>query len=327
MPNKVLVTGGGGFIGSHMVDCLIEHGHSVRVLEKSRDNLESNLGHASGKFGWLIDDVRTPPESIFEGVDTVYHFAGMMDLVPSIEKPALYMDVNVQGTVAVLEAAKKAGVRRFVYAASSSCYGDNCHVPTTEDDAINCCHPYALSKYLGEQSAFHWGRVYGLEVNSIRIFNAYGPRLRGSGTYGAVFGVFLKQKLEGHPFTVVGDGSQSRDFVYASDLAEAFYLAGTTQMTGQVWNIGAGKPQSVNRIVELLGGGETVALPKRPGEPDCTWADISKAVHELGWLPKVSFEEGVARTVADIESFSHIPLWTPQMIEGATAQWHQALGR
>ncbi len=333
-----LVTGGAGFIGSHVVDLLVSRGRKVRVLERDQRNLE-NLRHHLARnplnFGGNdvqlyyrdIREIGKDSPFVFNGVDTVYHFAGMMDLVPSIEKPALYMDVNVNGTVAVLEAARKAGVKRFVYAASSSCYGDNPPCPTTESAPIDLCHPYALSKYLGEQAALNWGRVYGMEVNSIRIFNAYGPRLRGSGTYGAVFGVFLKQKLEGHPFTVVGDGTQSRDFVYVTDLAEAFYLAGTTSLTGKIWNIGAGQPQSVNRIVELLGGGETIALPKRPGEPDCTWADITKAVCELGWHPKVSFAEGVQRTVADIENFAHIPLWTPDSIAGATKEWHRALGR
>src|ERR1700742_4631396 len=163
------------------------------------------------------------------------------------------MSVNVPGTVQVLEAARHAGVRKLVYAASSSCYG-LAATPTREDHPIEPQYPYALSKYQGEQAAFHWHRVYRLPVNSIRIFNAYGTRVRTTGAYGAVFGVFFRQKLAGKPFTVVGDGTQKRDFLYASDVAAAFLLAAETERTGRVWNLGAGNPQTVNRLIELIGG-------------------------------------------------------------------------
>jgi UDP-glucose 4-epimerase len=182
------------------------------------------------------------------------------------------MDVNVQGTVRVLECARRAKVRKFVYAASSSCYG-LAATPTREDHPINPQYPYALSKYQGEQAAFHWQQVYSLPVNSICIFNAYGTRVRTTGAYGAVFGVFLKQKLAGKPFTVVGDGTQSRDFIYASDVATAFLAAAESKLSGERFNVGAGNPQTVNRLVELIGG-DVVYVPKRPGEPDCTFADI-----------------------------------------------------
>src|SRR6185436_3818433 len=208
------------------------------------------------------------------GAKLVFHFAGIGDIVPSIERPLDYMSVNVQGTVQMLECARHAGVQKFVYAASSSCYG-LAAVPTREDHPIAPQYPYALSKYQGEQACFHWHQVYGLPVNAIRIFNAYGTRSRTSGAYGAVFGVFLRQKLAGKPFTVVGDGTQKRDFLYATDVARAFWLAADTDLVNETFNLGAGNPQSVNRLVELLGGPVTY-VPKRPGEPDCTWADISK---------------------------------------------------
>lgn len=324
---KAVVTGGGGFIGSHVVDLLLERGWWVYVIDKNAENAKATLAHHGDEPRLKISqvDIRNV-NGVFGGVDAVIHLAGMMDLVPSIERPHLYMDVNCLGTVAVLEAARAAGVKRFVYAASSSCYGENPPFPTKEDAPIDCVHPYALSKWMGEQAAFHWMRVYKLPVNSIRIFNAYGPRLRGSnGAYGAVFGIFMKQKLEGKPFTVVGDGEQGRDFVYVTDVAEAFVKAATTEHVGQVWNIGGGQPQSVNRIIECMGGGEVVHLPKRPGEPDTTWADISKAKAELGWEPKVSFPDGVRKTMEDIASFAHIPLWTPETIKDATAQWFKEL--
>jgi UDP-glucose 4-epimerase len=199
-------------------------------------------------------------------------------------------------------------------------------VPTREDHPIAPQYPYGLSKYLGEFAAFHWHQVYRLPVNSIRIFNAYGTRSRTSGAYGAVFGVFLRQKLAGKPFTVVGDGTQRRDFLYASDVAEAFLAAAETERVGQIYNLGAGMPQTVNRLVELLGG-PVVHIPRRPGEPDCTWADITRITRELGWRPQVSFEDGVARIVREIEYWREAPLWDPQTIEQATKTWFAYLGK
>jgi len=226
--------------------------------------------------------------------------------------------------VHVLEAARATGVEKFVYAASSSCYG-LAATPTREDHPIAPQYPYALSKYMGEQAAFHWRQVYGLPVNSIRIFNAYGTRVRTTGAYGAVFGVFFRQKLAGKPFTVVGDGSQRRDFLYASDVAEAFLLAAKTPRTGELWNLGAGNPQSVNRLVELIGGPVT-QIPKRPGEPDVTCADIGKITRELGWQPRMPFEEGVRRMMDEIEKWRDAPLWDPDSIARATRVWFEHLG-
>ena len=185
--------------------------------------------------------------------------------------------------------------------------------------------PYALSKYLGEQSAFHWHKVYGLPVNSICIFNAYGTRVRTTGAYGAVFGVFFRQKLAGKPYTVVGDGTQSRDFIYASDVAKAFLAAAETPVSGERFNVGADKPRSVNELVALIGG-DKVFIPKRPGEPDCTWADITKIRTVLGWQPEVTFEQGVARMMQEIDVWKDAPLWDEKSIATATAAWFKHLG-
>ena len=325
---SVVVTGGAGFIGSHMVELLMGKGFDVRVIDNLTGGREANVARYKGdpSFALSIKDIRDlrPGDPAFEGADTVFHFAGIGDIVPSIERPAEYMSVNVQGTVAVLEAARAAKVKKLVYAASSSCYG-LASVPTREDHPITPEYPYALSKYQGEQAVFHWHKVYGLPVNAIRIFNAYGTRSRTSGTYGAVFGVFLKQKLAGKPFTVVGDGTQRRDFLFASDVAEAFLLAAETEKTGEIWNLGAGDPQSVNRLVELLQG-PVVHIPKRPGEPECTWADITKIQRDLGWKQKVSFEEGVGRILKEIDYWREAPLWDPDSIAQATATWFNALG-
>ncbi|UUX48383.1 GDP-mannose 4,6-dehydratase [Nisaea acidiphila] len=318
-----VVTGGGGFIGSHMVDLLLAEKYEVRVVDNFSGGHRTNLRHHSREPGLKIfeADIRDI-ESIrpaFDGAQLVFHFAGIGDIVPSIERPIDYMATNVQGTVHVLECARSAGVQKFVYAASSSCYG-LASTPTLETHLIQPQYPYALSKYQGEEAVMHWHQVYGLPANSVRIFNAYGTRVRTTGAYGAVFGVFLRQKLAGKPFTVVGDGNQRRDFIYASDLAKAFLAAARTEKSGEIYNAGGGNPQSINRLVELLGG-EVVYVPKRPGEPDETWADITKIQSELGWAPEISFEDGVGRMLADIEHWKDAPLWDPDSIADATKTW------
>ena len=246
--------------------------------------------------------------------------------MPSIERPLEYMRANVDGTLAVLEASRHAGVRKFVYAASSSCYGMATELPTTEEAPIRPEYPYALSKYLGESAALHWAQVYRLPVISIRMFNVYGPRVRTTGAYGAVFGVFLAQKLHGKPFTVVGDGSQRRDFVFVTDVARAYLMAAESGETNQVFNLGSGIPQTINRLIELMGG-DVVHVPKRPGEPDCTWADIGRIQRALGWKPEVVFPQGVAAMLGQIEEWRAAPLWTPEKIEAATRTWFEHLAR
>lgn len=323
-----VVTGGAGFIGSHMVDLLLDEGYTVRVIDNLVGGHKANLAHhqKDSNLECFWEDIRSlePGNPIFAGATYVFHFAGIGDIVPSIEKPVDYMDTNIQGTVRVLECARHVGVKKLVYASSSSCYG-LAAVPTREDHPIAPEHPYALSKYLGEQAVFHWHRVYKLPVNAVCIFNAYGTRVRTTGAYGAVFGVFFKQKLAGKPFTVVGDGTQSRDFVYASDVARAFYLAAKTDISGERFNLGCSNPQTVNHLVDLLGG-DKVYVPKRPGEPDCTWADTTKIRTLLGWEPKVSFEEGVRRMAQEIHHWENAPLWEPDSIAKATETWFKYLG-
>ena len=323
-----VVTGGAGFIGSHMVDLLLANDFDVRVIDNLAGGHQSNLASHNNDerltCHWV--DIRTlePTSEIFAGAKYVFHLAGLGDIVPSIEAPVEYMDVNIQGTARVLECARHSDVSKFVYAASSSCYGIAA-TPTREDHPIAPQYPYALSKFLGEQAVFHWHQVYGLPVNSIRIFNAYGTRVRTTGAYGAVFGVFLKQKLAGKPFTVVGDGTQLRDFVYASDVAAAFLAAAQTEISGECFNVGSGAPEPVNRLVEVLGG-DVVYIPKRPGEPDCTWADITKISAMLDWSPSVSLEDGIGRMVAEIEHWADAPLWDPDSIAVATKTWFENLG-
>jgi UDP-glucose 4-epimerase len=322
-----IVTGGAGFIGSHMVDVLIENEFQVRVVDNLVGGRLANLEHSKNIPDMVFEEADVcellPNSSLFSDAQYVFHFAGIGDIVPSIEQPIDYMSTNVQGTVRVLECARVAGVEKLVYAASSSCYG-LANVPTREDHPIRPQYPYALSKYMGEEAVLHWHQVYRLPVNSVRIFNAYGTRVRTTGAYGAVFGVFFKQKLARRPFTVVGDGTQSRDFVYVTDIARGFLAAAQTDRVGEVYNLGAGNPQSVNHLVELLGG-EVTYVPKRPGEPDCTFADVTKISSQLGWKPQVSFEEGVSRMVAEIKKWNDAPLWDQESIAKATETWFKYL--
>jgi UDP-glucose 4-epimerase len=254
--------------------------------------------------------------------------AALADIVPSIVNPREYYKANVMGTMNVLEASRLTDVKKFVYTASSSCYGipPEGYYPTVETTPINTEYPYALTKYLGECTAFHWAKIYQIPVVSLRLFNVYGPRSRTSGTYGAVFGVFLSQKLKGKPYTVVGDGEQTRDFIFVSDVVKAFMAAGFSSVDQEAFNVGTGKPQSVNKLVSLLGG-EKVHIPKRPGEPACTWADIRKIQSQLGWQPQVSFEQGVQEILKYIDYWQEAPVWTPETIKEATQDWFKYLGQ
>jgi len=186
-------------------------------------------------------------------------------------------------------------------------------------------YPYALTKNLGEQCVMHWCKVYRLPAVALRLFNVFGPRHRTTGTYGAVFGVFMAQKLAGKPFTVVGDGEQTRDFTFVSDVADAFVTAAASDISGEIFNVGSDDTYSVNRLVELLGG-EKVHIPKRPGEPDCTYADISKIRRVLRWAPKVKFEDGVGIMLKSMNQYKDAPLWTVDKIAHATKDWFKYLG-
>jgi UDP-glucose 4-epimerase len=325
---RSLVTGGAGFIGSHLVDYLLEHGHEVIVVDDlstgNRDNLKQCVGREDLRF--YEADVRQFDliRPYFDGVDWVFHLAALADIVPSIQRPLEYMRAGVDATVSVLEAARLAEASRFVYAASSSCYGIPESSPTSETAEIRPQYPYALAKNLGEQSVMHWAMIYKLPAISLRLFNVYGPRARTSGAYGAVFGVFLAQKLAGTPFTVVGDGSQTRDFTYVSDVVEAFYRAAASSQSGEIMNVGSSQTQSINRLVALLRG-EVTYVPKRPGEPDCTFADVAKIRRLLDWTAKVDFEEGVALMLDNIEYWADAPVWDPSSIQKATKEWFEHL--
>lgn len=324
---RSLVTGGAGFIGSHLVEALLALGHEVTVLDNFSTGRPENLDHVKGRVEIVECDLAVAGDWMrqLKNVDWVFHLAALADIVPSIQKPEAYFRANVDGTFNILQASMAAGVKRFAYAASSSCYGIPDQYPTAETAEIRPQYPYALTKRLGEELVMHWAQIYKLPAVSLRFFNVYGTRSRTSGTYGAVFGVFLAQKLAGQAFTVVGDGTQTRDFTYVTDVAQALISAAQSSRSEEIYNVGSGRTVSVNRLVELLGG-EKVHIPKRPGEPDCTFADIQKIKRDLQWEPGVPIEKGVAEVVKNIDYWRNAPVWTPDSIATATQDWFKYLG-
>jgi UDP-glucose 4-epimerase len=324
---RTIVTGGAGFIGSHLVDHLLEHGHEVIVLDNFSTGRKENLEHVKDHIQLIECDVSIKGDwnKYFKDVDWVFHLAALADIVPSIQKPNAYFNANVIGTYNVLEASKQLGIKKIIYAASSSCYGIPDNYPTSETADIRPQYPYALTKRIGEELVMHWAQVYKLSAISCRFFNVYGTRSRTSGTYGAVFGVFLAQKLANKPMTIVGDGNQTRDFTYVTDVANALIAAAKSNKTEAIYNIGSSKTISINKLVDLLGG-EKIHIPKRPGEPDCTFANIQKINEELNWEPKISIEDGVKLVVENIEYWRNAPVWTPDSIAGATEDWFKYLG-
>jgi UDP-glucose 4-epimerase len=326
---KSIVTGGAGFIGSNLVDELVRLDHEVIVIDNISTGQLSNLNKAKNKIKFINVDISNSKESIhkyFKNVDWVFHMAGLADIVPSITNPKSYFQSNVKGTLNVLEASKKAKIKKFIYAASASCYGIPEKYPTDEKSKIDPQYPYALTKFLGEQLVIHWAKVYAMPNVSLRFFNAYGPRSRTTGVYGAVFGVFLAQKLAGKPLTIVGDGTQTRDFIHVYDLVNAIIIAVQKGKQGEIYNVGNGKEISVNLIADIIGG-DKVSVPKRPGEPDRSLADISKIKAQFNWQPKISIKKGIEMLLKDISNWKEAPVWTPETIKEATKSWFELLDK
>ena len=324
---RYIVTGGAGFIGSHLVESLIKKDSEVIVIDNLSTGRIENLSHLDNNYRFIEDDISTEGKwtEYFKNIDCVFHLAALADVVPSIKVPQNYFNSNVRGTFNVLQASRNYNVKKIIYSASSSCYGIPKNYPTPEDEKCDPQYPYALTKYLGEQMIIHWSKIYKIPSVSLRFFNVFGPRSRTSGTYGAVFGVFLKQKLSNKPYTVVGDGKQTRDFTFVSDVVKAIYLASISNLESEIINIGSNNTYSINRLVQLLKG-DKVNLPKRPGEPDCTWANIKKAKRLLKWEPKINFEDGVNIMLKNIDYWNDAPLWDQKLIKDATRTWFEYLG-
>jgi UDP-glucose 4-epimerase len=327
---KAIVTGGAGFIGSHMVDLLVKNNYEVTVIDNLANGRLDNIEHHKGKIKFVkadIGDYHVELDQYFEDIDYVFHYAALADIVPSINNPIKYHKANVDGTIRVLEASRKAkNLKKFVYAASSSCYGIPDTYPTPETTKIAPEYPYAHTKTVGEQYVMHWGQLYDMPVVSMRFFNVYGIRHRTSGTYGAVFGVFLAQLLNNKPLTIVGDGEQTRDFTYVTDIVDACFKASQSEYSCEIFNVGSDNTYSINYLAQLLGG-EKQYIPKRPGEPDCTYADITKIKKMLDWKPKVSFEDGVKIMLENIEQWRDAPVWDKDSIDDATKDWFECLDK
>lgn len=324
---RAVVTGAAGFIGSHLCEELIARGHEVLGIDNlvtgRKENLASIEKHP--KFHILLADISDFDSRSFEEGSVVFHLAALADIVPSVQNPERYHNTNVTGTLKILEVARRGKVAKFIYAASSSCYGLQGKYPINEVVSCAPMYPYALTKYVGEQYAMHWGQVYKIPVTSLRLFNVYGPRHRTTGSYGAMFGTWLAQMANDQPITIVGDGKQTRDFVFVKDVARAFVAAAESKHCG-IYNIGSGDTYSVRSIADMLGAKKRVFIPKRPGEPDCTWAKIGQARRFLKWKPEASMECGVAVLKAHLDEYKAAPLWTPEKIAVATKPWFDHLG-
>lgn len=322
-----LITGAAGFIGSHMVDFLLKKNFYVIGIDNLKNGRVKNIKHnlKNKNFYFIKTDILKilKLKKKIKSLDYVIHFAGLGEVVPSIENPNLYLEQNIIGTSKVLDFVKQYKIKKFVYAASSSCYGLN-NTQINENGAISIEHPYALSKYLGEYVTFSLAKIYKIPVNSIRIFNAYGPRVRSNSNYGAVFGVFFKQKISKKPLTVVGDGNQKRDYIYVSDVCDAFYKCAISVYKNEIFNLGTGKPKKINELVKILKS-KIINIPWRPGEPRVTWANPKKIKSYLKWKPKVPFAQGVKSMMKNMNYWSKAPLWTEKKIKKATKVWFNTL--
>ena len=324
---KCIVTGGAGFIGSNLVDKLVSLRHKVVVFDDLSTGRIANLNNVKNKIIFRKVDLSKNLSKYYKDftkVDWVFHLAGKADIVPSINNPVDYFDANVRGTLNLLEVLRKGKIKKFIYAASASCYGIPKKYPTDEKSNIKLEYPYALTKYLGEELIRHWHKIYKMPNVSIRFFNVYGQRSRTSGVYGAVFGVFLAQKLAKKPLTIVGNGKQTRDFIHVNDIVEALILAAKKGKAGEIYNIGSGVETNINKIAKIIGGKKT-RIPKRPGEPDRSLASIKKIKQHLNWRPKVKIEDGVKNLVNQIDNWKNAPVWTPKKIKSATMNWFKYL--
>lgn len=297
-----IVFGGDGFIGKHLVTGLLKRDHIVQVADFPDIDIRKLL-------------------TIHSPIDTIYHLAGLSNIVPSIENPRDYYETNVTGTFNILEAARLGGVKKIVYAASSGCYGQNPVSPISEDHACDPHQPYALTKYLGEQLVLHYGKVYGMDVVSLRIFNAYGNGCLTKTTCPSLLNILLAQRANNKPLTIVGDGTQERDWVYVDDVVEAFILA--AERGSGVYNLGTSVPTNVNRIADVIGG-ERKYIPPRGGEPFTIYADNSR-LKALGWSPRVSIEQGLKEMMDNLDYWKDAKVFTAEGMQEETKHWSKKL--
>ena len=291
-----IITGGAGFVGSNLVDRLVSIGHKVIVLDNFVSGKKSNLSHHSEKNVKIIkiDISDKNLDKYFKKADYIFHLAALAQIIPSFKDPNKYFKNNVIGTLNVLKSAKKVKIKKLIYAASSSCYGAPKKFPTSEKDKIDLKHPYAATKFIGEELVMRYASKFKMPNISFRFFNVYGPRLNVSGQYSAVIGNFLSQTKTRKPLTVVGDGKQTRDFIHVDDLINAFIQVIKSKSVNKIYNLGSGKRTSINTIAKIFGGKKKF-IPIRPGEPKNSVANIKKIKKELNWKPKISIEQGIQK--------------------------------
>ena len=320
----ILITGVCGFIGSHTLDLLLKKNFKVVGIDNLSTGNIHNIKHNLRKFKFIHGDINNISNFKIGKIDIIIHLAALADIVPSIDRPLEYFKANIEGTIKLLEFARSKKIKKFIYSASGSCYGDRPSVPTSENSKIDTKYPYALTKNLGEQILIHWSKVYKIRYISLRFFNVYGPRSRTNSTYGAVIGVFLSQKLRNYPFTIVGTGKQKRDFLFVSDAVNAIFRSINSKKINKIYNVGSGSPSTINYLAKLIGGKKTY-IPWRPGEPNITQANITKIKRELKWYPKVKIEEGINIVIKNIKYWKRAPLWSKNKILNATKNWYKYL--
>ena len=293
---KAIVTGGAGFIGSNLVDKLIGMGIQVSVIDNFSTGKIENTNKKAHYWKQDLSTVELDELTEFmKGVDVIFHTAAKARVQPSIDDPITYNNHNVNATLNILYAAHKAGVKRVVYSASSSAYGNTTELPTPETTLTNPMSPYGLQKYIGEQYCRVFSEVYGLDTVSLRYFSVYGNRMLLEGAYCLVLGIFAKQMLEGKPLTITNNGKQRRDFTHVDDIVEANILAATREenFKGDVFNIGNGKNYSVNEVADMFGGKKSYG--EKRIEPFETLADNSKVKLKLNWEPKGDLEKWIIK--------------------------------
>ena len=298
--SKSIITGGAGFIGSNLTDHLVRIGHKVVVLDNFVSGKKSNISHHSKKKVKIVKIDISDSEKLskyFKGADYVFHLAALAQIIPSIKNPKKYFKNNVNGTLNVLEAAKKEKIKKFIYAASSSCYGNPKKFPTSEKDQIDLKNPYAATKFIGEELVMRYATLYKMPNISFRFFNVYGPRLSTSGQYSAVMGNFLSQTKSKKALTIVGDGKQTRDFIHVDDLANAFIKVIKSKFVNKIYNLGSGKSTSINTVAKIFRG-KRKHIAIRPGEPRTSLAKITKLKKDINWKPKISIQLGIKKLLS-----------------------------
>ena len=291
---KVLVTGGAGFIGSHLVDELVRRKYKVTVLDNLSTGSLKNLKSVKNKIKFIKCDLSKSKNltKLLYGVDYVFHLAGLSEVTASIKNPYKYYEANVIGTLNILNSVRHLKLKKFIYSASASCYGNPEEIPTKEEAKIQILSPYASTKWISETMVLRFSITQRFPAISLRLFNVYGPRSRASGPYNAVISIFAKQKLANKSLTVAGDGLQSRSFIYVSDVVEAMIKAAKSKIFNEIFNVGSQRSIKINEIAKIFKGKKTY-ISKRTGDPKHSSANIKKITRKLNWKPKVSIKEGI----------------------------------